>query len=101
MSELDFILASFHSPQSPKKEAVCRSSGKKQARRLPGVHPEYSAKAPGRGSLQLCLGRNLSAADSQEQAHSCHPSTVKRGPKGTQRDSERLRGKIERCATLD
>ncbi|GFU76179.1 hypothetical protein TNCV_1233301 [Trichonephila clavipes] len=31
-------------------EAVCRSSGKNQARRLSGVHPEYSATASVRGS---------------------------------------------------
>ncbi|GFU46484.1 hypothetical protein TNCV_567761 [Trichonephila clavipes] len=30
--------------------AVCRSSGKNQARRLPEVHPKYNATASGRGS---------------------------------------------------
>ncbi|GFU55470.1 hypothetical protein TNCV_2812861 [Trichonephila clavipes] len=32
------------------REAVCRSSGKNQARRLPEVHPEYSTTASRRGS---------------------------------------------------
>ncbi|GFX20290.1 hypothetical protein TNCV_1438491 [Trichonephila clavipes] len=32
------------------KGAVCRSSGENQARRLPGVLPEYSATASGGGS---------------------------------------------------
>ncbi|GFU27187.1 hypothetical protein TNCV_776001 [Trichonephila clavipes] len=29
--------------------------------------------------------REVPPANWQERAHSCHPSTVKRGPKGTQR----------------
>ncbi|GFV62516.1 uncharacterized protein TNCV_3866971 [Trichonephila clavipes] len=45
-----FILAYLHPPRSPTREAVCRSSGKYQARRLPGVYPEYSTTASGRRS---------------------------------------------------
>ncbi|GFX75403.1 hypothetical protein TNCV_2546741 [Trichonephila clavipes] len=36
----NFILACLHPPRSPTREAVCRSSDKYQARRLPGVHPD-------------------------------------------------------------
>ncbi|GFS88857.1 hypothetical protein TNCV_3569551 [Trichonephila clavipes] len=39
--EMVFILECLHPPRSPTREAVCRSSGKHQARRLPEVHPEY------------------------------------------------------------
>ncbi|GFY08408.1 hypothetical protein TNCV_1358141 [Trichonephila clavipes] len=35
--------------RSPTREAVYRSSGKYQARRLPGVHPEYNATTSVRG----------------------------------------------------
>ncbi|GFV16691.1 hypothetical protein TNCV_4418781 [Trichonephila clavipes] len=50
MREENFILACLHPPpRSPTGEAVCRSSGKYQAWRLPVVHPEYSAAALGRG----------------------------------------------------
>ncbi|GFW34596.1 hypothetical protein TNCV_952241 [Trichonephila clavipes] len=45
-----FVLACLHPPQSPTREAVCRSSDKYQARRLPGVHPEHSTTASVRGS---------------------------------------------------
>ncbi|GFW77544.1 hypothetical protein TNCV_2499361 [Trichonephila clavipes] len=45
-----FVLAYLHPPRSPTREAVFRSSGKKQARRLPGVHLEYNATASGRGT---------------------------------------------------
>ncbi|GFV95337.1 hypothetical protein TNCV_4587121 [Trichonephila clavipes] len=41
----DFILVCLHPPRSPTRKAVCRSSGKYQARRLPGLHPEYNATA--------------------------------------------------------
>ncbi|GFT84188.1 hypothetical protein TNCV_1150041 [Trichonephila clavipes] len=40
--EMVFILECPQPPRSPTREAVCRSSGKYQARRLPRVHPEYS-----------------------------------------------------------
>ncbi|GFX62070.1 hypothetical protein TNCV_2227961 [Trichonephila clavipes] len=46
----------LHPPRSPTREAECRSSGKYQARRLPGVHPEYSTTASGRGSNGSCNG---------------------------------------------
>ncbi|GFX57329.1 hypothetical protein TNCV_3914921 [Trichonephila clavipes] len=46
----NFVLACLHPLRSPTREAVCRSSDKYQARRLPGVHPEYSTAASGRGS---------------------------------------------------
>ncbi|GFU00677.1 transposable element Tcb2 transposase [Trichonephila clavipes] len=45
----NFVLECLHPPRSPTREAVCRSSSKYQARRLPGVHPEYSTTASGRG----------------------------------------------------
>ncbi|GFV45648.1 hypothetical protein TNCV_2794741 [Trichonephila clavipes] len=38
---------------SPTREAVCRPSGKNEARRLPGVHPEYNATASKRGSNRV------------------------------------------------
>ncbi|GFY26921.1 hypothetical protein TNCV_930621 [Trichonephila clavipes] len=43
----NFVLACLHPPRSPTREAVCRSRGKNQVRRLPGVHPEYSTTASG------------------------------------------------------
>ncbi|GFW62088.1 hypothetical protein TNCV_1685191 [Trichonephila clavipes] len=46
----NFVLACLLPARSPTKEAVCRESGKHQAWRLPGVHPEYSPTASGRGS---------------------------------------------------
>ncbi|GFW63091.1 hypothetical protein TNCV_4454391 [Trichonephila clavipes] len=46
----NFVLAFLHPPRSPTREAVCQSSGKNQARRLPGVHPEYGTTASGRES---------------------------------------------------
>ncbi|GFX19432.1 retrovirus-related Pol polyprotein from transposon 412 [Trichonephila clavipes] len=49
-SEICFILECLHPPRSPTREAVCRSSGKYQARRLPEVHSEYSTTESGRGS---------------------------------------------------
>ncbi|GFT05194.1 hypothetical protein TNCV_122561 [Trichonephila clavipes] len=49
-SEIVFILECLYPPRSPTREAVCRSSGKYQARRLPEVHPEYSTTVSGRGS---------------------------------------------------
>ncbi|GFU29409.1 hypothetical protein TNCV_2382621 [Trichonephila clavipes] len=45
-----FVLACLHPPRSPKSEAVCRPSGKNQAWRLLGIHPEYNATTSGRGS---------------------------------------------------
>ncbi|GFU78340.1 hypothetical protein TNCV_528831 [Trichonephila clavipes] len=36
-SEIVFILECLHPPRSPTREAVCGSSGKYQARRLPEV----------------------------------------------------------------
>ncbi|GFX60667.1 uncharacterized protein TNCV_4917171 [Trichonephila clavipes] len=53
-------------PRSPTREAVCRSPGTNQARRLPGVHPEYSTTAPGRGSNGY-IRRTLSAALTLQQ----------------------------------
>ncbi|GFX92535.1 hypothetical protein TNCV_710401 [Trichonephila clavipes] len=44
----NFILMCLHPPRSPTREAVCRSFGKNQARRFPGLHPEYSDTASGR-----------------------------------------------------
>ncbi|GFU69965.1 hypothetical protein TNCV_3980591 [Trichonephila clavipes] len=41
-------------PQSPTREAVCRSTGKNQERSLPGVHPGYSPIAPGTEKLKTC-----------------------------------------------
>ncbi|GFX74075.1 hypothetical protein TNCV_490391 [Trichonephila clavipes] len=43
----NFVLPCLHPPRRPTREAVCRSSGQNQARRLPGVHPEYNATASG------------------------------------------------------
>ncbi|GFW79610.1 hypothetical protein TNCV_1428701 [Trichonephila clavipes] len=61
-----FVLACLHPPRSPTREAVCRSSGKNQARRLPGVHPEYNATASGRRSNGLTR-HPLSAALTLQQ----------------------------------
>ncbi|GFT91087.1 hypothetical protein TNCV_2008901 [Trichonephila clavipes] len=49
-TKYNLILACLHPPRSPTRKAVCRSSGNNQARRLPGLHPEYSTTASGRGS---------------------------------------------------
>ncbi|GFW90025.1 putative transposase-like protein [Trichonephila clavipes] len=57
----NFILACLHPPRSPTREAVCRSSGKNQAQRLPGVHPEYNATASGRGSNRYWFGKSMNA----------------------------------------
>ncbi|GFW83730.1 hypothetical protein TNCV_668431 [Trichonephila clavipes] len=46
----NFVLACLHPAWSPTREAVCRSTDNSQSRRLPGVYPEYSATASGRGS---------------------------------------------------
>ncbi|GFW01650.1 hypothetical protein TNCV_4085651 [Trichonephila clavipes] len=43
-------MACLYPPRSPTREAVCRSTANNQTRRLPKVHPEYSATASGRGS---------------------------------------------------
>ncbi|GFT30925.1 hypothetical protein TNCV_1683031 [Trichonephila clavipes] len=45
--EIVFILECLHPPRSPTREAVCRSSSKYQARRLPEIHPDYSTTASG------------------------------------------------------
>ncbi|GFT19810.1 hypothetical protein TNCV_4992711 [Trichonephila clavipes] len=44
-SSIGSILAGLYPPRSPTRDAVCRSSDKYQARRFPGVYPEYSDTA--------------------------------------------------------
>ncbi|GFU67235.1 hypothetical protein TNCV_729031 [Trichonephila clavipes] len=48
----NFVLVCLHPPRSSTREVVCRSSGQFQTRCLPGVHPEYSTTASGRGSKE-------------------------------------------------
>ncbi|GFV56005.1 hypothetical protein TNCV_2729091 [Trichonephila clavipes] len=66
---MDFVLACIHPPERPTREAVCCSSGKDQARCLPGVHPEHSTTSSGRGSnggkkelIEWCMKEGLIAS---------------------------------------
>ncbi|GFX33501.1 hypothetical protein TNCV_1006621 [Trichonephila clavipes] len=80
--EIIFILECLHPPRSPTREAVCRSSGKYQARRLLRVHLEYSDTASGTNPTAMSLrGHRREVSPADWQAHSYLPSTAKRRPK--------------------
>ncbi|GFX96446.1 hypothetical protein TNCV_1441211 [Trichonephila clavipes] len=64
--ENNFVLVCLHPPQSPTREAVCRSSGKNQARR----YLEYTQNtASGRGSPATPYLKQCLFGDTEERYH--------------------------------
>ncbi|GFV06954.1 hypothetical protein TNCV_2917141 [Trichonephila clavipes] len=102
-----FILACLHPPRSPTREAVCRSSGKTRhgayLKYTQNIMLQHQGEDPTGKPTPLICSTNPTAVSlrrlqknpywryhqpiDRERAHSCHPSTAKRGPKGIPRDT--------------